>query len=73
MLSSKSHSCLGCNYYNEGSCLWFVEKAGYRKPKNIPIDIRLKGCSKRISDKHYKGEHEEIVSQLIELFEGEFI
>ena len=73
MLSSKSHSCFGCNYYSHGSCLWFVKKAGYSKPKNIPMDIRLKGCSKRISNKFYEGEHEELVFKIIELFEGEFI
>ena len=73
MLSSKSHSCLGCNYYSHGNCTWFVKKAGHRKPKSIPLDIKFKGCSKRISDKHYEGKHEDVVSKIIELFEGEFI
>ncbi len=73
MLSSKSHSCLGCNYYSQGSCTWFVQKANYRKPKLIPFDVKYKGCSKRVSDKYYEGENEEIVSKLIDLFEGEFI
>ena len=53
--------------------MWFVQKANYRKPKLIPFDVKYKGCSKRVSDKYYEGENEEIVSKLIDLFEGEFI
>jgi len=73
MVLSKSHSCLGCDYYNEDSCLWFVIKAGYSQPKVIPMDIKFKGCSKRISNKFYEGSHEDIINHLIETFEGEFI
>ena len=73
MVSSKSRSCLGCNYYNEDGCMWFVEKQGYRYPKTIPEEVISKGCSKRISNKYYQGKHENIVSYLIEVFEGEFV
>ena len=53
--------------------MWFVIKAGYSQPKAIPMDIKFKGCPKRISNKCYEGSHEDIVNHLIETFEGEFI
>ncbi len=73
MIKSKSHSCLGCNYHSHGSCMWFVVKKGYNRPKHIPHDTLLKGCKHRVSDKYYEGEYEEFVGKLIDLFEGEFV
>jgi hypothetical protein len=73
MVSSKSHSCLGCEYYDKGNCAWFVVKKGYSRPKKVPIDLRKKGCSHQLAKEGYNGEHSKLINRLVELFNGEFV
>jgi len=73
MVSSKSHSCLGCKYYSKDSCMWFVIKRNHRYPKLIPCKVIDTGCKYQLPVEGYNGKHKSIVSKLVELFNGEFI
>ena len=67
MSRSKSHSCFGCVYHNQGNCSWFVGRA-----KLIPIDVLYKGCKHRIP-KIKEVEGSPIIDKIIDIFDGEFI
>jgi len=72
MVNQINRTCNSCFLENKSKCYWFVKRNNEVFPKNIPSDVFSKGCSKHELDID-NIEESELLSKLIEVFDGEII
>ena len=72
LVIQKNRTCGGCYLENNNRCYWFVKRNNQSKPKYIPADVFSKACSKYELNIDII-EESELLSKLIDVFDGEII